>query len=227
MKILLFDIDGTLIDSDGAGKRSLEHAFKEVCNIDSAMDSVPLAGKTDPLIIREGLARKNIQASADLLRDLKESYIKHLKHEIITADKKLKPGVAELLNALASCASCDSNHLGLLTGNIDEGARIKLESLGIYKFFTFGAYGSDNEDRDRLLPYAQSRYESNTGCTARGEEFVVIGDTPLDVACAKPHGAMSIAVATGCHSEDELRSAGADVVLADLSDTAGFMELVS
>ena len=223
MKILLFDIDGTLIDSGGSGKRALEMAFSAVCGLDKALTGLALAGKTDPQILREALQNNNIPPTDTLLGMLIVSYIDNLKGQIITADKSLKPGVASLLETLRDNSH---EHMGLLTGNMAEGARIKLEPLGIYDYFSFGAYGSDEEDRDSLLPYAQRRYAEMTGIDPPGEQFVVIGDTPSDVACARPYGAMSIAVATGFNTEEELRAAGADVVLPDLTDTKGFLRLV-
>jgi phosphoglycolate phosphatase-like HAD superfamily hydrolase len=223
MKILLFDIDGTLIDSGGAGKRALHSAFHEVCGIRDALNNQKLAGKTDPQILEEVLESHGINSSSTLMSDLKLSYIENLQIEIKTTGNALMPGVSNLLRALKDRYE---SKVGLLTGNIKEGARIKLEPLGIYDYFTFGAYGSDEKDRNKLLPHARRRYTQKTGSSVDGSDFVVIGDTPRDVACAKPHGAISIAVATGFHSESELRAAGADHVLSDLTDTGAFIKLL-
>ena len=223
MKILLFDIDGTLIDSGGAGRRALVQSFREVCSIDNAMDGLPLAGKTDPLIIREAFENNGIRANNEIIARLKGSYIKHLKEQMAFTVISLMPGVGRLLEALSNNGH---RHMGLLTGNMEEGARIKLEPLGILDYFSFGAYGSDEEDRNRLLPHAQRRYAQATGSDVPASGFAVIGDTTRDVACAKPYGAMSIAVATGFHTMEQLRAAGPDVLLADLLDTEGFLKLV-
>lgn len=224
MRILLFDIDGTLIDSGGAGRRALVQSFREVCGLDNAMDGHLLAGKTDPLIIREALENNGIRANSEIIARLKGSYIKHLKKQMAFTKASLMPGVGRLLEALSNNGH---RHMGLLTGNMEEGARIKLEPLGIFDYFSFGAYGSDDANRNRLLPHAQRRYAQVTGRDIPAEGFAVIGDTTRDVACAKPYGAMAIAVATGFHTMEQLRAAGPDVLLSDLSDTEGFIRLAS
>ncbi len=158
-----------------------------------------------------------------MIEGLHASYIKHLKKQMLITNTTLKPGVRKLLSALSNNGH---PHMGLLTGNVMEGARIKLEPIGILDFFSFGAYGSDEMDRNLLLPHAQRRYAEKTGHTLPSESFVIIGDTPRDVACAKPYGAMSIAVATGSHTMAELRVCEPDVLLEDLQDTEEFLRLV-
>jgi phosphoglycolate phosphatase-like HAD superfamily hydrolase len=223
IKIFLFDIDGTLMDSGGAGRRSLEYAFASVCDLNRALDNISLAGKTDPKIIKETLRDHGIEGNDGILPRLKASYLEHLEKEIQTVEKHLKPGIPALLEALEASGN---SPIGLLTGNMEAGAEIKLGSLGIHKHFGFGAFGSDHEDRNMLLPFALRRYKALTGREAVASQCVVIGDTPRDVECAKPYGAMSIAVETGYSTAEELVAAGADAILKDLSDVQGFLDLV-
>ena len=131
------------------------------------------------------------------------------------------PGVVDLLETLKSRSDYP---FGLLTGNLREAARIKLQAVSIHHYFSFGAYGDDHEDRNRLLPKAAERFTAATGISANYGDFVVIGDTPLDVQCSKPYGALSIAVCTGSYSSSSLIEAGADYVLKDLTSAINIIE---
>lgn len=219
-KFVLFDIDGTLLDSGGAGMRSLDLAFREVFSIEEAFMNVQMAGKTDLQIIREACVVHNISADNGFLPLVLSSYLKNLRNEINRGDKKLKPGIPKLLEDLSSSSLCS---LGLLTGNIEEGAKVKLSSLGIDHYFITGGFGSDADDRNLLLPIAADRFTRLTGRQLEYCDCIVIGDTPLDVSCSKPYGAFSVAVASGPYTEEELLKTGADLVLPDLSDTKGFI----
>lgn len=213
-KLILFDIDGTLIDAGKAGTCSINKAFHELFLIENAFENITLAGKTDIQIIKEALAFYELTPNDDMIRALLSSYVKNLKKEANTQRGHVKPGVKELLESLSKINSCV---LGLLTGNIEQGARIKLKAFGLNDYFMFGAFGDDNEDRNLLLPIAVKKLKKIRNITVTFTDCVVIGDTPNDVKCSKPYGAMSIAVATGPYNYDLLAQTEADYVLHDLS----------
>ena len=210
-KLFLFDIDGTLITTGGAGSRAMNLAFEYLFGIRDAFRHIKMAGKTDIQIMKEGMSTHGISMNHGNLEKMKEMYLHYLAREINNPHKGPKSGVIETLNKLK-----DTGHtIGLLTGNLREGARIKLGACGIYHYFIDGAFGSDHEDRDALLPIAIEKFRR------RGYEFsiddcVIVGDTPRDVRCAKVHNAFCIAVATGPYSLEELRASGADVVIPTL-----------
>ncbi len=214
MRLILFDIDGTLIDSGGAGVRALDLALKELFAIEKGFQGISMAGKTDPLIMREGLVKHGISVNGNL-ESVIEVYLRHLQKEVQNDRKKLKPGVYDILEKLRNMTGIV---LGLLTGNLEMGARIKLAPFNINEYFPAGAFGSDDEDRNMLLPVAVRRFQELMEDSIRIEECVVIGDTPRDVECAKIYGASCFAVATGPYSAGALREAGADYVADDLSD---------
>jgi len=222
MRLILFDIDGTLIDSGGAGVRALDLAMKELFGIESAFQGISMAGKTDPLIMREGLLKHRLPLNGNL-EAIIETYLIHLRKEVQNDRKTLKPGVYGALEKLRSMTDIV---LGLLTGNLEMGARIKLAPFNINEYFPAGAFGSDDEDRNMLLPVAVQRFQELVQERIRIEECVVIGDTPRDIECAKIYGARCFAVATGPYSADALREAGADCVAEDLSDHAPLLEFL-
>ncbi|GAQ94762.1 phosphoglycolate phosphatase, HAD superfamily [Thermodesulfovibrio aggregans] len=215
MKLILFDIDGTLISAGGAGTRSLNKAFEEVLGIKDAFKNFEMAGKTDVQIIKEGLILKGIEPSTHLINDLIGSYLKNLSIEINNNSKHLKPGVKEFIEFIHYELKYP---MGLLTGNLEKGARIKLEPFGLNYFFPIGAFGSDHEDRNQLLPIAVRRFFERFNNSIDFHQCVVIGDTPRDVACAKPYGAKVVAVATGPYSIEQLRTTDADIVVETLSE---------
>jgi phosphoglycolate phosphatase len=222
MRLILFDIDGTLIDSGGAGVRALNLAMKELFAIENGFQGISMAGKTDPLIMREGLVKHGVPVNGNL-EVVIEAYLRHLKKEVQNDRKKLKPGICDSLERLQTMTGIA---LGLLTGNLEKGARIKLEPFRLNSYFPSGAFGSDNEDRNMLLPVAVQRFQKFIQETIRIEECVVIGDTPRDVECAKIYGACCFAVATGPYSADVLREAGADYVAKDLSDYTSLLQFL-
>lgn len=215
MKLLLFDIDGTLISAGGAGTRSLNKAFEKVLGIKDAFVNFEMAGKTDIQIIKEGLKLHGIIPEKNLIDDLIDNYLMFLQVEINNNSKHIKPGVVDFINFMTSSFSYP---MGLLTGNLEKGARIKLEPFALNSYFPFGAFGSDHENRNNLLPIAVERYEKFFKKPINFSDCIVIGDTPRDVACAKPYGAKVIAVATGPFTREDLQKTDADVVVENLSE---------
>jgi phosphoglycolate phosphatase-like HAD superfamily hydrolase len=223
MRPVLFDIDGTLIDSGGAGKRALDNAMKTALSIEDAFSGVSMAGKTDIQIVKGALVRLGIPPADGIVPSVISSYLANLVEEMENPWKKIKPGIKELLDELSAMPGVA---IGLLTGNVMEGARIKLEPFGLNGYFCFGAFGSDNEDRNKLLPEALRRLRELSGVTVPYESCVVVGDTPLDVLSAKTHGAHAVAVATGPYTVEELSSTGADMVIRDFTERGLFMGLL-
>ena len=221
-RLLLFDIDGTLLLSGGAGTRALNRTFEDMFGVADAFTGIAVAGRTDPLILGDALDRAGVAADAAARRKFLARYCEHFEREILCPGprKGLMPGVRRLLDSLrerpdVACA--------LLTGNIARAARIKLEHFALQRYFACGAYGDDAPRRDDLVPVAVGRARRAGIDVASASQAVVIGDTPLDVQCAAVAGARSVGVATGSFTEEELRRAGADAVLPDLTDPNRFL----
>jgi phosphoglycolate phosphatase len=223
--LILFDIDGTLVLTGGAGGRAMSLAFHEIFGVRDALNGIAMAGRTDAWILADALTAHHIASDPAALVGFREAYLRHLAIELDKpgARKGLMPGVRELLDALRRR---DDVYLALLTGNYEEGARIKLEYFDLWRYFPCGAFGDDAPQRDGLVTKALERIAASGGPSFSAADAVVIGDTPLDVACAAFCGARSIAVATGSHSVDQLRAAGADVVMKDLGDTTAVLRLL-
>jgi phosphoglycolate phosphatase-like HAD superfamily hydrolase len=223
LKILLFDIDGTLMLSGGAGRRAMDRAFFEIHGIENAFDGIAPYGKTDPAIFTEIFSNHGLgdDVGDEEIRPVADLYTRYLPEEVRTSTgAELMPGVAPLLDHLAGL---DAVVLGLLTGNFERTARTKLSRFDLNRYFSFGAFGSDDGDRVRLVPVALRRAAAHTGRTiAAGPHVVVIGDTPRDVECALVHGATAVGVATTHYTIDDLQAAGAHHVFQDLANTAQF-----
>jgi len=217
IKLILFDIDGTLVLTGGAGGRAMAIAIAEVFGIRDGFENIPMNGRTDTWIINQVTARHGIDNDAASMQRFHDVYIQHLTREVTLPGprKGIMPGVRPLLDSLATRSDACS---ALLTGNLQAGARVKLEYFDLWKYFTCGAYGDNAPERNKLLGVALQQYEASGGGRIPPSDVVIIGDTPLDVAVAIAGGARSVAVATGSHTVDELRESGADVVLEDLSD---------
>lgn len=215
-KLILFDVDGTMVDSGGAGKEALTHTLEDLVGITDGFHSVSFVGKTDMQILREALSKHGLEFEPRLMAGFLDRYPDHLKAAMVTRTSRLKPRVRELLLRLQAK---NGFFLGLLTGNVEVGARMKLEPFSLNSFFPFGAFGDDEEDRNLLLPVAVRRLVERKGVSVDYANCVVIGDTPLDVACAKAFGAPCIAVGTGPCPIEDLYSTDADLVLQDFTDT--------
>lgn len=222
--IVLFDIDGTLVWG-GPAKDAFVDAMMETYGTPGAFETVSFAGKTDPQIARELLSGVGLSAEAiaEGFDDLWRRYLGHLEARLPERPVTVLPGVVELLSALAEF---DDVGVGLLTGNIADGARLKLTSGGLWGRFAFGSYGSDHEQRDELPAIAVSRARALWGDLVCAERAVVVGDTPRDVACGKAGGTRTLAVATGTFSVTDLHATGADHVLSDLSSTTDVVDLL-
>ena len=226
--LVLFDIDGTILLSAGAGRRSILAAITGAVGDPSRLPPIRFDGKTDPQIVIELLtaAGHPDPREPDTIAAVLEQYLVHLERdlEINGHLSRVMPGVPGLLDALDAEPGA---LLGLLTGNVVPGARLKLRAAGLDPArFRVGAYGSDHAERPCLPPIALDRAESLVGRRLSGREVVIIGDTPADVHCAASIGARTIGVATGGFSVGELQAAGADVVFPDFSDTARALEAI-
>lgn len=228
MRLVLFDIDGTLLWTDGAGRRAIHRALLAEAGTAGPIDTYRFDGKTDPQIVREllTLAGHPNAAAPEQIAAVCSSYVEALQEELRQAPDgtHLLPGVAALLTALESHEAAGRVMVGLLTGNVKPGADLKLRAAGVEPGrFAVGAYGSDSGHRPELPAIAAQRAASLAGLPFVGADIVIIGDTPDDVACGHPIGARSVAVATGFYDSVALRAAGATHVFESLADTAAVL----
>lgn len=227
MKLVLFDIDGTILWTDGAGRRALHRALTEVFGTVGPEDYW-FDGKTDPQIVRELMQLAGIP-EAEVERRLPEAlarYLEQLRAELHDPahEARLLPGIAPLLESLEASGDVV---LGLLTGNIAEGARAKLARVGIdFDRFTVGAFGSDHWVRPELPAIAQRRCLEVHALEVPGEDVIVIGDTPADLTCGRSIGARAIGVATGRYAVEELRRYAPHAVFSDLADTTRVVDAI-
>jgi phosphoglycolate phosphatase-like HAD superfamily hydrolase len=211
--LVLFDIDGTLIHSGGAGVRGMAAAVAALHTHPGALADVPVAGRTDRAIVRDVLARIGLPDTEDQVAALRDAYLRELPNALAQPPEGtfgVLPGVPEALDALSTD---DRFTVGLLTGNFATGARIKLEFFGLWQRFALGAYGDRHVNRRDLVPLAVAESREAGWPPAA---VVVIGDTPLDVDCALAHGAIAVGVATGHTTPAELADAGAHLVVDTL-----------
>jgi phosphoglycolate phosphatase len=217
-RLVLFDVDGTLLTARGAGRRALRVALEAVYGTAGAVDAYDLGGQTDLRIVLDLMTAAGLSAERvrEALDDCFERYARALAEELERAGGAVAlPGVSELVSRLAAD---ERVVLGLVTGNIEEGARLKLAGPGLGPYFRTGAFGSDHADRRQLPSLAARRVHALLGHAFAPGDVVVVGDTPRDVECGRAFGAQTVAVATGRHPRAALLAAGADVVLDSFED---------
>lgn len=212
---MLFDIDGTLIHSAGAGLHSLRLSLAERFGIADDLADIEIAGMTDSSIVMSILNKHAIPPTNENIASFLDTYVHFLSLELPQRTGHVLPGVLDLLNKLKSRPHLV---LALLTGNVSRGAQLKLEHYGVWHFFEFGAFADDHHDRNRLGVVAQTRAREKHGNEFRSDQIDVIGDTPRDIACGKAFGARTIAIATGSWPRAELAGHHPDFLFDDLSN---------
>lgn len=220
--LVLFDVDGTLVDTAGAGRLAIESAFEQVHGVDPRTrrrDGVRYAGMTDPVIFRNlgdalGVGEKR---QRELWNQLLDVYLLALKRQMERDDprRRVLPGVPELLEALSLRPEV---YLGLLTGNIEAGARIKLEPFGLNPYFSGGGFASDHPERPEIARLARDKLSRSFEVQFPANRVAVIGDTEHDVTCARANGYRAIAVESGWVPREDLERSRPDALFADLSD---------
>jgi phosphoglycolate phosphatase-like HAD superfamily hydrolase len=221
--LLLWDIDGTLIASGGAGMRALTVGLRNVFGIDGSLADIDFAGRTDRWIMREVFKKFAIPVTEDNFARFFDGYVAALPAELANPSARVLPGVREALQAAAAHGAIAQ---GLLTGNMRRGAQVKLAHHGLWEHFAFGAFADDGEHRNELGPHAVRRAASHHGVEFAAANVWIIGDTPHDIACGKVIGARTLALATGGYTVDQLRAHSPTMVLEDLGDTAAVMRLL-
>jgi phosphoglycolate phosphatase-like HAD superfamily hydrolase len=214
IRLALFDIDGTLIRTHGAGVRAFAQALEAEFQYTAGLEGVSFAGRTDTGLVREFLLRQGVQATPEHFQRFFDRYVHLLAHHLQTSAGGVVAGVREFMAGLRALP--EPPVLGLLTGNIRLGAEIKLRRYGIWEPFQTGAFADDHEDRDQIAAIARARGEALLARRLCGEEILVVGDTPLDIRCGRAIGARVLAVGTGGAAIEELRSHRPDWLAADL-----------
>jgi phosphoglycolate phosphatase-like HAD superfamily hydrolase len=223
-RLYLFDIDGTLITSGGAGVTSFREAVKELCGNLAPLEGVNFAGNTDTGIAREVLLAAGLEPSRERIMALLDAYLENLAGSMHRHQGRLLPGIIPLLDRLQERPDCV---LALLTGNLAAGAEVKLSHYGVWHYFGFGAYADDHHERNRLGPVAKSRALERYGEEFSPDRIYVIGDTPRDIECGKAFGAVTVAVSTGNYSRVELAAHHPDFLFDNLSDLDAVMTAIA
>jgi phosphoglycolate phosphatase len=221
--LILWDIDGTILNSNGSGMKALNVALEAVFGISGSFDGIDFAGRTDRMIVRQIFSRFQIEHSKKNVEDYFDGYAAALPAMMASSGALILPGVSDILRRLSERP--DVAH-GLLTGNMRRGAQIKLGYHGLWEHFPVGAFADDAESRNELGPHALQRARGHWGVPFPLERVWIVGDTPHDVACARAFGARALAVATGLSSASELAGHKPDALLADLVDSGAFWRAI-
>jgi len=221
--LILWDIDGTILESTGAGMESLRRALDTVFGIQGSLEGIDFAGRTDPYIMREAMKRFRIEDTPANRERYIEGYLSLLPVLMKEKGASVLPGVRTLLEEAAAKPDVVQ---GLLTGNLRRGAEVKLGYHGLWPYFPVGAFSDDNEIRNELGPHALRRAKAHWEHDFHVDRVWIVGDTPHDIACSRPIGAKALAVATGKYSLAELAAHHPDVLMKDLSDPAAFWQAI-
>ncbi len=222
MKLFLFDLDGTLVTTGGAGLRALGRAFSDLFGVRNAVEKINPSGKTDPAIFREMV---KIHLGRDIehheFQTMSDAYLRYLEEEMKGSHKKGPlTGVVEFLEHLSPRKDI---LMALGTGNLEKGARIKLGPMNLNSYFSFGGFGSDSEERSEVLQFGRRRAEDLIGRALDPSSIFVIGDTTLDVAAARKAGFRAVGVASGSVSLEQLASASPDFLWPDMRSGFEFL----
>lgn len=220
-KLFLFDIDGTLLLTGHAGEHALRRALEERFGVDDDLSAISFAGSTDGAIVRQMFAAHGISPTPENIADLLDGYVYHLARELPRRGGCVLPGIIALLDELHARGDCV---LGLLTGNVEKGAELKLTHYGVWHYFEFGAFADDHVDRNKLGPVAHSRAAERHGVSFEAKDVFVLGDTTRDIDCARAAGFVAVAIATGGCSAGQLAAHRPDFLFENLADTRGVMD---
>ncbi len=221
-KLLLWDIDGTLLKSGGASRRALEYAINSIFSIEASLDDIDFSGRTDLNILRQFFSKYELEHTKENLQGLSELYFQQLPVELPKGEGMVCPGIPEVLEI---AHQRDDLVQGLLTGNFERNAQAKLEHFNLWHYFEFGAYGEESYDRNDLGPKALERAHDICRYTFPSDQIFVIGDTSHDIACGKALRANTIGVATGWTNVEDLAAHNPTAVLTDLSDAVAFFRI--
>ena len=215
-RAVLFDIDGTLINTGGAGIKAFARAGETIFGIPNGTVTMRFAGRTDTALVREFCALHNVAATPENIRRFLDSYVHWLDQLLPQSRGHVCPGVLELIQGLR--ARKNPPLIGLLTGNIRLGAEIKLRQYSLWEHFELGAFADDHEDRDQIAHAARKRVHTRLKEKVHDDQIVVIGDTPYDVRCGRAIGARVLAVATGGATLEEMKPSRPDWLVRDLRE---------